>query len=214
MPCQANEFQCRNGKCIRSRWINNGYNDCGDNSDEEEVTVSTNKTCSTEEFSCHSSYQCLPQSWQCDGIPDCEDLSDEAECPPKVCSSTEFSCSNLRQCIEASYQCDGYKDCEDGSDEAGCPPLVCPDSQFPCPTVRECIDRSLRCNGYADCGDGSDEEDCYPRFLTVNSTGPVADLHPSYLGVYQKIANSYYRNLPVWQSTSREDRYLLYQGME
>ena len=59
--------------------------------------------------------------------------------------------------------------------------------------------------------DRSDEEDCYPRFLTVHSTGPVADLHPSYLGVYQKIINT---NRPVWKSISREDRYLLYQGME
>ena len=32
--CLSFEFQCNNGKCILGRYICNGYDNCGDNSDE------------------------------------------------------------------------------------------------------------------------------------------------------------------------------------
>ena len=32
--CETNQFLCENQKCIPENWICNGFNDCGDNSDE------------------------------------------------------------------------------------------------------------------------------------------------------------------------------------
>ena len=33
--CNFTEFSCLNGECIRNIWVCDGFNDCGDNSDEE-----------------------------------------------------------------------------------------------------------------------------------------------------------------------------------
>ena len=55
-------------------------------------------------------------------------------------------------------------------------------------------------------------EPTYPDKLSITSTGAVADLLPSYLGVYEKMTNTTHSGRPVWQSTSRDDRYLLYSG--
>ena len=54
-------------------------------------------------------------------------------------------------------------------------------------------------------------EPTYPEKLTISSTGGTAERWPDVLGVY-KITDTVYSHRPVWKSTVREDRYLLYQG--
>ena len=54
-------------------------------------------------------------------------------------------------------------------------------------------------------------EPTYPNTVTVSSTGGASERWPSVMGVY-KITNITHSGRPVWQSTVREDRYLLYNG--
>lgn len=39
-----------------------------------------NKTCSDDEFQCHSDDRCISDRWRCDGDTDCSDGSDEENC--------------------------------------------------------------------------------------------------------------------------------------
>ena len=52
----------------------------------------------------------------------------------------------------------------------------------------------------------------YPDLLSVRSSGPVADLLPSYLGLYRRLDNISHSSRPVWGHSERGDRFLLFQG--
>lgn len=100
-------FQCHNNVCVNQTLRCDGWDDCGDHSDEDncrECThvlapqpsrrgVRTKCTCAESTFlfpsaECDASQlkckngQCKPAFWRCDGIDDCGDNSDEENCRP------------------------------------------------------------------------------------------------------------------------------------
>uniref|UniRef100_A0A672IXT4 Suppressor of tumorigenicity 14 protein homolog n=1 Tax=Salarias fasciatus TaxID=181472 RepID=A0A672IXT4_SALFA len=146
-PC-PNQFQCRNQRCIRKELRCDGWNDCGDMSDE------TKCKCKSNDISCENGL-CKPKFWKCDGVDDCGDRTDEKNCK---CKSGEMLCNN-NKCISEKKHCDGRDDCGDGSDELDCGRsktrflLLCKNNK--------CINKvNPECDDTPDCEDGSDEENC------------------------------------------------------
>ncbi|KAK7098057.1 very low-density lipoprotein receptor-like [Littorina saxatilis] len=138
-------FPCDNDKCLPQSFVCDGFDNCGDNSDESHCRPRC------PEFTCTNG-NCVPWSYKCDGDNDCHDNSDEANCHTH-CS--EFTCTN-GHCVPKSFECDGGNDCGDNSDEANCP-TTCP--EFTC-TNGHCVPKSYECDGDNDCGDNSDETYC------------------------------------------------------
>ena len=58
---------------------------------------------------------------------------------------------------------------------------------------------------------GFSEGNSYPTTVIVSSTGAAANKQPECLGVYTKITRNW-SSRPVWRSTSRDDRFLIYNG--
>ncbi|XP_050406249.1 MAM and LDL-receptor class A domain-containing protein 2 isoform X2 [Patella vulgata] len=110
------------------------------------------KVCGIDEFSCHGSHQCIPNSSVCDGSMDCADWSDERNC---VCNEYQFKC-DMGMCIKNYQQCDKIGDCPDISDEMNC---TCPLGQFAC-NDGKCIVPEWVCDNQRDCSQNEDEANC------------------------------------------------------
>uniref|UniRef100_A0A4W5P6P1 ST14 transmembrane serine protease matriptase n=1 Tax=Hucho hucho TaxID=62062 RepID=A0A4W5P6P1_9TELE len=94
-----NQFACGSGFCIKKELHCDGWNDCGDMSDEmncSNLATSVNLSlflsppspgCAKNEWRCGDG-TCLPQDVVCDAKTDCVDGSDEASCT--VCNLSYF----------------------------------------------------------------------------------------------------------------------------
>uniref|UniRef100_A0A671Q6S8 Low-density lipoprotein receptor-related protein 2-like n=1 Tax=Sinocyclocheilus anshuiensis TaxID=1608454 RepID=A0A671Q6S8_9TELE len=152
--CQSHQFECASGYCIPMPFVCDHWDDCGDNSDEQNCEY---RTCSGSEFTC-SNERCMPQQWVCDGINDCGDFSDENGCE---CYPGEWPCPGSSMCVPVNKVCDEHPDCPGGTDESNstCSALSCEYRCHPSPQGGACYcpdgftvaNDSRTCVDYDDC---------------------------------------------------------------
>ncbi|KAL0972693.1 hypothetical protein UPYG_G00193570 [Umbra pygmaea] len=152
-PC-PNKFQCKNQRCVNTDLKCDGWNDCGDMSDE------MNCKCDSTQIQCKNSL-CKPQFWECDGVNDCGDNTDEQNCG--ACKTGEITCRNAK-CVSDKKRCDGNDDCGDGTDESDCGRMAetvpCSDITYKCANNKCIIKENPECDETPDCEDKSDEANC------------------------------------------------------
>jgi len=74
--CPADKYECDNGHCITPCQVCNGFNNCGDRSEERYCNGDCN---GPHHFLCDNG-KCFRHTVRCDGGDDCGDGSDEAGC--------------------------------------------------------------------------------------------------------------------------------------
>ncbi|XP_060744494.1 suppressor of tumorigenicity 14 protein homolog [Tachysurus vachellii] len=149
-PCPG-QFTCATGFCISKELQCDGWNDCGDMSDEKKCQ------CEDDHFVCANGI-CKPKYSVCDQVNDCGDNSDEKGC---TCGKNQLRCGD-GTCLPQTVKCNGKKDCTDGSDEASCKESLgmCTDFTFTCGNGN-CVNKlNAECDKVTDCSDGSDEKGC------------------------------------------------------
>jgi len=79
LVCDEGQVPCNDSSmCIAEMDRCDFFQDCDDNSDEENCDYET--VCGEDEFLCDDDHICYPSSYWCDGQPDCFDGSDEQSC--------------------------------------------------------------------------------------------------------------------------------------
>lgn len=104
--CPSGELKCDNTNiCIYPEYLCDGYNHCGDNSDENPLFCGRQKNF----CSCPISF---PPICLCIYM-----LGNLCPTETRTCSSDEFRCDGGK-CIPTNFVCDGFADCIDRTDEA------------------------------------------------------------------------------------------------
>ncbi|XP_013135861.1 PREDICTED: low-density lipoprotein receptor-related protein 2-like isoform X2 [Papilio polytes] len=157
--CSYNEYECKDGTCVRANSDCDGIYDCDDGSDEA-FSLCRNRKCRKNQFRCNYGACIDRYNDVCNKRVDCVDRSDELteQCTGiKLTDGDNFKCRN-GQLIPKKGRCDGVSDCADATDEsvAACVNVTCGVGQFVC-EYGGCVDGKSLCNGTAECRDGSDE---------------------------------------------------------
>ncbi|XP_077862656.1 uncharacterized protein LOC102808992 [Saccoglossus kowalevskii] len=186
LQCLEGDFPCNNSGCIKPYLLCDGYDNCGDRSDEKNCDYGS---CSNDLFKCKTGSDfgvCINLNSRCDRILDCYGGEDEDDC--ECIDKKEYKCSDTGRCIKSSKRCDGVDDCVDGNDEKNCefcyflsrkhadkhaPNYICQLTQlqlsntfFQCDDGRTCFPQYYRCDGDFDCLDKTDETGCANRSIS------------------------------------------------
>ncbi|XP_026690896.2 uncharacterized protein LOC108949594 [Ciona intestinalis] len=204
--CLRNQGVCmKDGVRLIGRYTTamkcNGFNDCGDWSDEKDCFSECGKknlsdACFQRVCDCQRDHGvCMKNgirlrghysNWmKCDGFNDCGDWSDENDCVSECDTVNHTPCDCIFNetcdrkdrvyfwpCYQSFYACDGENYCGDWSDERGCN-FTCGRDEFQCDCdkngqecpidsdyISHCYKQSDICDGYPLCTDWSDEKNC------------------------------------------------------